>query len=290
MTEPAPITELVDKEVGHPWFWAIRRETDTAADLNFAAVDRRRAFTLVELLIVITVIAVLIALLLPALARTREQARRVQCLANLRQFGTIFIFYAEDYERYPRSHPGGTGRVDGFVTKEAAELFKYGLVTRTFACPSTTDYEKWAATAEALSTSRRPYPIKNVVIRKNACSYLKPGGSGPVTETPHRLYLYNNPPLDPKPIPMSPDDPGDWVVMADLNSINKRWFPGRIAANHGSSGTGFGLQINDHAEYLDGSLAVGGNIIRNDTSGKWKPFKDMNENYDDPRDGGQNYW
>ena len=58
--------------------------------------DFTRAFTLVELLVVVGVIAVLVALLMPALSRAREHARRVACLANVRTLTASWLAYAHN--------------------------------------------------------------------------------------------------------------------------------------------------------------------------------------------------
>ena len=56
---------------------------------------RRRAFTLIELILVVAIIALLVALMMPALSRAREQARRIKCASNLRQLAAAAAAYAE---------------------------------------------------------------------------------------------------------------------------------------------------------------------------------------------------
>jgi len=68
---------------------------------------RRSGFTLIELLVVIAIIAILAAMLFPVFARARESARKIQCLANVKNIATAIQMYLTDYDRFPPDNHDG---------------------------------------------------------------------------------------------------------------------------------------------------------------------------------------
>ncbi len=138
---------------------------------NKTAINARRGFTLVELLVVITIIGILIALLLPAVQAAREAARRTQCANNLKQIGLAVQNYHVSWESFPHGNINNTaGSCPGMAEPAFSESTRFSnwLI-------AILPYMEQTALFDAYRFDYRSHAAENQVVRETpVASYVCP--------------------------------------------------------------------------------------------------------------------
>ena len=214
---------------------------------------------MVELLVVVGIIAVLIAILLPALRKAREQAKNVQCQSNLRNCGQALIIYANANKGKLPQHTGTPNSGAGwlwdvsFGTRDA--MVKNGATRHTLYCPF---YNEQDADALWNYKDTGNYDTSYAVMGYFFLFARLPATSG--ASLIGREYL---PTINPHiRTPNAPTRPAEIELATDAVTYqNGRW-------------SGFGGWNNIHVTpHMERGIPTGSNILFLDGHVGWRPFK-----------------
>ena len=274
---------------------------------QLAEAFRVRGFTLIELLVVIAIIAILAAILLPALAAAKERAIRINCTSNLHQMEIAIQAYAGEFgDKLPVMNPPGSSSWAWDVPYTASEtmLSAVGNNKKAFYCPGTsprfTDWENFQDKSvggddPACGTSHNlwdwgnqpadhttGFHITGYIFAFSGTLCLVIASNQNTTLQPEHQMRFVNPKIYYPNIVAS----ADRVLVADatISSPGGGTYSQRYTYNYVDVGGGF---YKHHlTPHLRANVPSGGNVGFKDGHVVWRKFDDMDQRCN----GGESFW